>query len=93
MATLQGGVENQSGRCSCIKHEKREFTPYLLSHIHTAGQSLCEAGVIVGLSVSEGYTNCWTQPPAGVGGVGFRRCSTVRQALLLELTGELTDPE
>ena len=40
-----------------------KFEPSLLLHLGTAGLSLREEGVNVGLSVSESCWNCQTRPP------------------------------
>lgn len=40
-----------------------KFKPQLFSHLHTAGPSLREVDVNVGLSVSESYKKGWAQTP------------------------------
>lgn len=41
---------------------REEFKPCILSPLHIAGQSRCDIGVDVPLSVSERYRDCQIQP-------------------------------
>ncbi len=74
---------------------REEFKPWLPSRPGTAGPSLREEGVNVGLSVSESYTNCHTQSHRflhwkGVEEESFWSCSTIQHAVLMENAGALS---
>ena len=68
-----------------MKREK--FQPWLISHLHTAGQSLCKV-CVTGLSVSERYRNCNRMTDQCRGG-GLRSSLTIGQALKKEHAGSL----
>lgn len=53
-------------KVTVVKNEKEslrgKFNPCPLQHLHGPGHLLHEVGVVVGLSISESYKSCQTQP-------------------------------